>query len=128
MSDYTNIPGMKADATLTQYRACRITGEHQVGVISNANAQRPIGIVQNDPLVNEGADIAALGKCRAEYGGTVTAGDKLACNDSGQLITDAEVLDGSAVDLHHIAIALEDGASGEVHYIYAISPQMIGKE
>lgn len=128
MSDYTGLAGLKADATLTQYRACRITGEHKVGVISDANAQRPLGIAQNDPLVNEGVDIACLGKCRAEYGGSVTAGDKLACNNSGQLITDAEVLDGSAVDLHHIALALEDGASGEVHYVYAISPQMIGKE
>lgn len=128
MSEYVSLPGLKADATLTQYRACRITGAHTVGVISNANAQRPLGIVQNDPLVNEGVDIAVLGKCRGEYGGTVTAGDKLACNNTGQLITDAEVLDGSAVDLHHIALALESGSSGDVHYVYVFPPQMIGLE
>lgn len=128
MSDYIGLAGLKAAATLTQYRACKITAAHTVNSITNANAERPVGIVQNDPLVDEGVDIACLGKCRAEYGGEVTAGDKLACNNSGQLITDAEVLDGSAVDLHHIAIALETGSSGEVHYVYAIAPQMIGKE
>ena len=128
MSDYIGLAGLKAAGTLVQYRACKMTAAHTVGSITNANAERPIGIVQNDPLVDEGVDIAVMGKCRAQYGGTVAAGDKLGCNDSGQLITDVEVLDGTAVDLHHIAIALEAGSTGETHYVYAITPQMIGKE
>lgn len=120
--------GMKAAGTITQYRAAYISGEHLLTVVSNANGQRPIGIVQNDPIVDQPVEVAVYGHtARAEYGsGGATAGDKLRSNDSGQLVTDVEVLDGSAVDVHHIAIALEDGASGEIHDVLAIQPQIVG--
>ena len=121
--------GMKAAATITQYRAAYISDEHELTVISDANAQRPIGIVQNDPTTGQAVEVAVYGHtARAEYGGSVTAGDKLRSNNSGQLVTDAEVLDGTAVDVHHIAIALEDGSASEVHDVLAIQPQIVGLE
>ncbi len=121
--------GISAAASLTQYRCCRITGEHTVNTISDADGQRPIGIVQNDPASGEAVEVGIYGHTvRAEYGGNVTAGDKLACDDSGRLVTDVEVLNGTAVDLHHMAIALEDGAISEIHDVLALAPQIVGKE
>lgn len=121
--------GMTAAATIGQYRCAYITGEHELTVISDANAQRPLGIVQNDPVTGEAVEVGIYGHTvRAEYGGNVTAGDKLGCDNSGRLVTDVEVLDGTAVDLHHVAIALEDGAISEIHDVLALAPQIVGKE
>jgi hypothetical protein len=65
---------------------------------------------------------------KAIYGGSVTRGDKLACDNDGKLISDAEVLDGTAVDLHHLALALESGSSGDIRWVWVLGPQLIGKE
>ncbi len=122
--------GMIAAAAITQYRAAYITGEHELTVVSNANAQRPLGIVQNDPSTGQAVEVAMYGHtARAEYGGSVSAGDKLRSNNSGQLVQDDEVISVTrTVDVHHIAIALEDGSSGEIHDVLAIQPQIVGLE
>lgn len=131
-ASFRSIPGMTADADLSadQYRAVRMTGAFQVGLITNANAQRPIGILQDDPDASgKPALVAYDGVCRARVGtGGVTAGDGLSIENDGDLITDAEVTDGSAVDLHHIADALETGAVGDVVFVLLHTPIRIGKE
>lgn len=130
-SNYIGIPGLRRGATaVTQYRAViQDTGAFRILPVTNANASRPMGILQNDPgATDEPADVAYVGVCKAEYGGTVAVGDALACNNSGQLITDVEVTDGTSVDLHHIAIALEAGSSGEMHYVLLHPADRIGLE
>jgi|SRR3990167_9659815 len=129
---FRSIPGMKADADLSadQYRAVRMTGAFQVGLITNANAQRPFGILQDDPdAEGKGALVAYDGVCKARVGtGGVTAGDTLAVENDGDLITDVEVADGGAVDLHHVATALETGAAGDVIFVLLHTPIRIGLE
>jgi hypothetical protein len=119
-----------ADLSASQYRAVKWDStERRIAAITNANAERPIGILQDDPdAANKPADVAAFGMCRAQLGGTVTFGDKLACNNSGQLVTDAEVTGGGAVDLHHIAEALEAGVSGDTVDVFLFNSDRIGAE
>ncbi len=132
IDNYLDIPGLQASADLSgsQYRAVKMHSvAFQVAAMTNANTERPVGILQNDPDASgKGATVAVIGVCKAEYGGTVTVGDKLGCNNSGSLISDAEVTDGSATDLHHIAVALESGVNTQVCYVYVFPAERIGLE
>lgn len=116
MANYLSLPGVVANADLSsyQYKAVQIsTTDWKVAAMSNANApQVPIGILQNKPDADgKPADVAILGVCKAECGDTVTAGDNLAVNNSGEVISDAEE---TSSDLYHIGVAMEDGVDGEV--------------
>lgn len=117
MGHYLSLPGVVANADLSsyQYKAVQLsTTDWKVAALSNANAPEvPIGILQNDPDADgKPAEVAILGVCKAECGDTVTAGDNLAVNNAGEVISDAETTSSS--DLYHIGIALEDGVDGEV--------------
>ena len=129
-TNYLSIPGMRRGASaVTQYRGVVLdTTAYRVLPITNANAERPLGILQDDPAAtNEPCDVAYMGVVRAEYGGTIAIGDRLAFNNNGQLIADAEV-SGGGTDLHHVADALEAGASGEIHWTLLHTPVLIGTE
>ena len=132
MGNYLALTGIIAGESLTakQYLAVKLStsADRQVLAITNANAERPVGILQNDPASGEAADVAVTGVCKAIYGGTVTRGDKLGCNNTGQLITDVEVIAQTGVDLHHIAIALESGSLNDVRQVYCFAPQIVGLE
>ena len=133
MANYINVPGLIAGADLSakQYYAVQgdTSGDREVKAITNANAEMPIGILQNDPdTAGHAADVAVFGTAKAIYGGTVTRWDKLACDNNGALITDAEVTAQDGADLHHIAIALESGSSGDIRQVLVITPQIVGKE
>lgn len=117
MANYLSLPGVVANADLSsyQYKAVQVsTTDWKVAVMSNANAPEvPIGILQNDPDADgKPADVAILGVCKAECGGTVTSGDNIGVNNAGEIISDAETTTSS--DLYHIGVALEDGVDGEV--------------
>jgi len=131
-ASFRSIPGLLANADLkaNQFRAVRMsTTARRVQAITNANAQRPIGIQQDDPdAAGKPINVAYDGVCRARLGGTVAFGATLAVDNSGDLISDAEVADGSAMDLHHIATALEAGADNQIIDILLHTPVRIGKE
>jgi len=128
---YIDIPGLVAgeDMSAEQYRGCKMdTTDFQILGLTDANAEKPIGILQNDPISGKPALVAMLGVCRAECGGNITIGDSLAFNNSGDVISDAEVADGSATDLHHIGIALEGGVDTQIIKILLFGPVRIGLE
>ena len=129
---YLDIPGLVAgqDMSGKQYRAVQMdTDDFEVTGMTDANTEHPIGILQNDPTEGQTALVAYTGVCRAEVGsGGVTFGDNLALGNDGKVITDAEVTNGSAVDLHHIGIALQDGADTQIIQILLKPGQLIGKE
>lgn len=131
-ANYRAIPGAiaAADLSASKYMAVRFSGTgRQVTTIGTATSERPIGILQDDPDVAlEPADVAYDGVCKAELGGTVTVGNTLAVEDGGELIADVEVADGSAVDLHHIATALESGVDGDIIDVLLHTPIRIGLE
>jgi len=111
---YFSIPGMQRGATaVTQYRGVIFdSGERRVLPVTNANASKPLGILQDDPgATDEPCDVAYFGAVKAEAGAAITYGDDLGMDNSGRVITDVEVADGGAIDLHHVGVALE-AASG----------------
>ena len=128
--NYKSIPGLKASGTVTQYKGVKLStaADRTVLAMTNANAERPIGILQNDPASGEAADVAYEGVVKAEYGGTITRGDTLAFNNAGELISDAEVTAQDGADLHHVADALESGVDGDIRQVLLHTPVMIGLE
>ena len=113
--NYREIPNMRRGASaLVQYTAVRLgTTAFRVVPMSDANAQRPIGILQDDPeSTDEPCAVAYDGVCLAQAGGIWAVGDALAVANDGQLIVDVEVADGGAIDLHHVATALEIASDG----------------
>ena len=132
MSDYKSLTGIVADADLSayQYHAVKLSATNRkVSAMTDANAERPVGILQNDPDADgKAAEVATSGQCKAKYGGNVTAGNTLICGNTGLLIADVEVKDGTAVDVHHIADAIESGAINEIHEVLLHTPVRIGLE
>lgn len=129
--NYLSIPGAQAaeDLSSYQYKAVQVTTtDWRVGPITNANApQVPIGILQNDPdTAGHPADVAIVGVCKAECATTVTAGDNLAVNNSGEVTPDDETTTSS--DLYHIGVALEDGVDGQVIQIVLLPFGLQGVE
>lgn len=120
------IPGLSAGSDLSakQYHAVQLDEDFRVDAITNANApQIPVGILQNDPVSGEAAEVAGPGSVAvAELGGTVTYGQHLVCNDDGELIAGPfEAAIGTA-DLYVVAQALQDGVDGEKIKVLVLSP------
>ena len=70
--------------------------------------------------------MAYMGTCKAEAGGTISVGDTLGINSSGDVIEDAEVTGGGSKDLRHIAIALQGGVNLEVIWILLKPSHLLG--
>lgn len=105
----------EADVSLGFQLAGRITDEHEVGLITNANAQVPMGIIVNkQATTGAGVDLQMTGVARARLGGSVTASNPLSINDSGELISAPFESPIGTADLYIFAWALEDGANDEV--------------
>jgi hypothetical protein len=132
MVGYMSIPGVTRGATaVTQYRAVIWDStERRILPVTNANASRPIGVLQDDPdATGAPADVAYFGVIKAEAGAAVTFGDTLALDNSGRVVTDAELTDGSASDLHHIGDALEAASgAGAIIDIMLHTADRIGSE
>ena len=104
-----------ADISAAHQRAVRITDEFQVNVITDGNAQVPMGILQNKPdTIAFGADVQMGGVSRAELGGTVTFAEPLSIDNSGRLILAAWESPIGTADLFIFAWALESGVVSEV--------------
>ncbi len=129
---YFSIPGVtRAGSAVVQYRAVKLDStERRITAITNANAEAPVGILQDDPgATGEPCDVAYFGTCKAMAGAAITFGDDLIVDNSGRVITDVEVADGGAVDVHHIGVALEAAsAAGAVIDILLHPKQRIGLE
>jgi len=132
MVGYLSIPGVTAAADLStkQYHAVKLDSTaRRVAAITNANAEQPIGILQDDPdAAGRTADVAYFGVVKAECGGTIAFGANLACNNDGEVISDDEITNGGAVDLHHIGVALEAGSDGDIIDILLHNADRIGSE
>ena len=127
-------PGFVAsgDLSANQFRAVQLSeaASFEVSAITNANAEKPFGIQQDDPnAAGQGVEVALVGEiCKAEYGGTVDEGDYLSCNNSGQLIAAPFETSPATADLYIFALALEAGAVNEIHYVLVLSPVLASTE
>lgn len=70
-----------------------------------------LGILQNKPTTGQCADVRFVGISKAIYGGTVTRGQALMTNTSGQLIT-------ATGTNQVVAIALESGVINDIHAVF----------
>lgn len=91
------------------------TGQFRFGVINSSGkialasaGARVDGCIQNNPAADRPVEFDIVGVTHVEYGGTVTAGDELESGASGVAV----LLSGAP---YCAAIALESGASGEIH-------------
>lgn len=102
------------DLSAKQFHAVKVGAADHEATISG-DGDLSLGILQNDPIAGEAAEIEMDGISKAVIGASVSRGDKLAANAAGKLITAASAK-------HVVAIALEaGGADGE-----KISVKVIG--
>lgn len=69
-----------------QFYAVKITGAEQVGLVAATN-DVVLGILQNTPLAGQAADVGFLGVSKCYAGASITAGNQLGVNTSGQIVT-----------------------------------------
>ena len=123
-----SIPGLVAsgDISSSQFRAVRLSeaASFEISAISNANGQKPFGILQNDPdAAGKAAEVAVEGEIvKAELGGSVDEGDYLSCGDTGLLEAHPYETSPNTADLYIFALALEAGSSGNLVYVLVLTP------
>ena len=118
------IAGLEANANISanQFEAVKMTGttsKFRVSAVTG-NTDKPIGILQNNPnAAGQAAVVAGPGEvCKARYGAAVNTGDSLSVDTDGELVA---VVEGTDTTRYVIAIALEDGADQEVHYVLVVT-------
>jgi hypothetical protein len=75
-----------------QYRFVTGTGGHQVGLFTDSEGERVVGVLQNKPQV-EGmaATVAVFGISLVEAGGTIEAWDGVGSDDTGRAVTGGDL-------------------------------------
>lgn len=87
-------------------------------VLAAAATDKVIGVLLDNPAANQSGTVrllSAAGTLPIQFGGTVAAGDVLVSNASGQAITGTKAIAGAQPTSVVVGVALEAGASGEVH-------------
>ena len=114
------------DLSASQYMFVRMSAaaSFEVSAITNANAQTPFGILQNDPAAaGEAAEVALPGMiAKAVCGGTVDEGDLLGCNNTGDVIAAPYETSPATADLYINALALEAGVDGDIIKVLVLTP------
>lgn len=105
------------DLSLKQYFIVKADTANDQSVVLGAAATDPIvGVLQNKPKAGQGALVRFIGTSKVIAGGTITRGDKVTSNASGQAIT--TVTAGNTV----VGIALSSAVVGDiVEILLAIS-------
>ena len=97
-----------------QFLAVKITAARQVNICTTGDYA--YGILQNKPASGQAADVGIMGVSKAVCGGTVSAGDYLTPNTSGQLIT------ATTTAQPRIAVAIEAATGVSTVFTVAIVP------
>jgi len=110
--DQIRIPGLLAGANLAakQWHAVQFasTANEVISCYGTATADKPIGILQNDPADGEPADVCALGISRAIAGSAgIRYSDLLGCNKSGVFNTSG----GTIGAISCVGLALESSVA-----------------
>ena len=95
------------DLSAAQYKAVKLVAARSVN-LANTGGEAIYGILQNDPIAGQAADIGIFGVSAALIGSAgCAAGDLLMTDTTGALVTKTST---NTV----VAIALEAGASGAI--------------
>lgn len=102
-----------ADLSAAQYKIVKMTAADVVDLCSGTG-DIAIGVLNNKPKANAGAQVLIAGVGKVIAGGTITAGDRIGTGASGTAVT--KTADADWI----IGIALTSGVSGElVSYLAA---------
>ncbi len=121
-------PAFVASGSLStnQFRGVRMSesASFEVSAVSNANAQKPFGIQQNDPdAAGKAVEVALPGEvAKAECGDTIDEGDYLGFDNSGRVIPAPYETSPSSADLYINALALEVGATSNIIFVLVLTP------
>lgn len=85
--EYHSIPGLVAGADLSakQYLAVKMASTAGQVIVCAATTDVPLGILQNDPVAGEPAEVAYCGVVKAKFAASVTAGKLATINTTGQI-------------------------------------------
>ncbi len=109
---WTSSVETSVDLTASQYFAVALNTS---GLLVLAGAgEVALGIVQDKSDVGEVCDVMVTGESKAVYGATVTAGDLLTPNASGELVL------ATTGDIT-LAIARDSGVVDEIHTVFLTS-------
>lgn len=89
-------------ASTGQYLAVKAHTDDGEVILCAAAGEAILGILQNAPASGAEAEVCTYGECTAKAGGTVTAGDRLAIDASGQVVTasgNAQVIGWAVADI-----------------------------
>jgi hypothetical protein len=109
-----------ADLSTKQFFFVKLNATRQVILVSGAT-DRPLGVLQNKPTASgQPATVAGPGAVtKVSAGGTITAGDSVGSDASGEAIT---LLEGTDTTKYILGIALESAVDGDIVYIQLTAP------
>jgi hypothetical protein len=104
------------DLSSSQFKFVTLEADGQID-LADGDAERCIGVLSNDPASGSEATVVISGKTMVTAGGTVTAGDEVCTDTSGDAV---ELSTSSSATAITMGYALEDAASGQVFGIELI--------
>ena len=87
--EHLRIPGLVAGADLStkQYHLVRLAATTAKAIlVAGAATVGIVGVLQNDPKLNEAASVVCAGLTKSVAGGAIAPGDFLTANSTGQCV------------------------------------------
>ena len=110
-----------ADLSAKQFFGVKVdTSADRKVILANTGGEGIYGILQNKPTSGQAADVALVGVSKAAINGTVTRGDLLMTDNTGQFVT-------ATGGNHAVAQALESGAAGTLITVALMPGAGVGK-
>ena len=104
------------DLSSSQFKFVTLEADGQID-LADADAERCIGVLINDPASGSEATVVISGKTMVTAGGTIAAGDEVCTDTSGDAV---ELSTSSSATAITMGYALEDAADGQVFGIELI--------
>lgn len=76
-----------ADLSAKQYHFVKIDNGTGNAVLVNGATDRPVGVLQNNPIAGQEAEVLIVGGTKVVAGGTASAGQPLFASASGNAVT-----------------------------------------
>ena len=118
---YLTIPGLIAGDSLAakQYHVVKMASTDGEVLIASSTTDVMIGLVQNDPAADEPAEVACAGVAIGKSGDSITIGEMVNANSTGELRGTAGAISGTE---RILGIALEAASDGDLFSVL-ITPQ-----
>lgn len=106
------VPGLTAGADLSakQYRFVAVSANLTVNVAS-ADGQRALGVLLNDPLQDQEAEVIVFGTTKVEAGEAITAGDYVKTDSVGRAAVLEPTATGADVGSIALGMAIESASA-----------------